>query len=216
VNVRQNQVKIWKTYSGSYRQIKGDSMKSVLTLVLAIFVAGTAEAVEIIPAKGAPVCLQRVYAQKHLGQNPKQKLSELTIKLEARSFVGEQKENIDYNVALLVARNVTDNELYGNTAWCNYKKDGSAACQIDCDGGSFDLKKRSNVKNNTSWINFVVTAGYYFPFFKGVLEPDIENTPEELALDGDDKDNNVYRLERVPVQQCDAAIAKMIKKDGGC
>jgi hypothetical protein len=192
-------------------------MKSVLSWLLVSFVASSAAAVEIVATKGAPICLQRVYTQKHLSQNSKQKLSELSIKLEARTFVDEQsKESIDYNVALLVARNVADDELYGNTAWCNYKKDGSASCSIDCDGGSFDLKKRSNVKNNTSWINFVVTAGYYFPFFKGVLEPDIENTPEELALDGDDKDNSTYRLEKVPVQQCDAAIAKMIKKDGGC
>jgi hypothetical protein len=185
-------------------------MKSVI-LLLSAMTAVSAFAVDINPTLVQPVCLQRVYTKEHVANNPKQKLSELTIKLQEKSYTDEySKDTYTIKLAQLVARSTADGALYGNTAGCNFNADGSASCQIECDGGSFDLKQRP------SWINFAVTPDYYFPFYKGVLEPDIENTEEFVSLDGNDPDNNLFRVEKVSVDKCDAAIAQILEKDGGC
>ncbi len=52
--------------------------------------------------------------------------------------------------------------------------------------------------------------------FQGVLEPEMENTPPSISLDGDDVNNNVFRLEKVSIEKCEDAISKVTEADGGC
>ena len=171
-------------------------------------------ALDIQPTAEQPVCLQRVYDAKHMSKNPKQKLSEVTIKLQEMTSVVDEAaqplETYTYNIAQIVGRSSKDKGYYGNTAGCTFNEDGSANCFIECDGGSFSLKLRP------SWINFEVTPNYYFPLFQGVLEPEMENTPPSISLDGDDKNNNTYRLEKVSIEKCEEAISQVTEVQGGC
>lgn len=181
--------------------------------VLLALLPSTLFALDIQPTAEQPVCLQRVYDAKHQSKNPKQKLSEVTIKLQEMNYVDESvqpAQNYTYNIAQIVGRSTKNKKYYGNTAGCTYNEDGSANCFIECDGGSFALKQRP------TWINFEVTPNYYFPLFQGVLEPDIENTPPSISLDGDDKNNNVFRLEKVSIEKCEDAISKVTEVEGGC
>lgn len=187
-------------------------MKLVIAALIATFTS-PAMALEINPANGK-VCLQRTYTAEHMAANPKQKLSEVTILLE-RVTDEYDGEKYTWDVAKLVGKNPKDGALYGNTAGCTFDENGEAFCSIDCDGGSFSLKKRPSVAN-TQWINFVVTESYYFPFYKGVMEPSMEVETPEVALDGDDKANSTWRVENVPVERCEEKLSQLGNQDGGC
>lgn len=186
---------------------------SILILPLSMVASSQVFAVNIQPTENNPVCLQRVYSEEHMANNPLQKISEMTVKVIQKSFVDEysaDKKVHKYHAAQVVGRSTQDNLLYGNTATCEFAKDGSAKCFIECDGGSFSLQQRP------SWINFSVSPNYYFPLFKGVLEADIENTPDSISLEAKDKNNNLFRLEKVPVEKCDQVISEVTEVDGGC
>lgn len=182
----------------------------VLSLLTVVLVSNAAMAIEITPSENQPVCLQRVYTAEHMAKNPKQKLNELTIKLQEVTYTDQVNQSYKYNTAQVVGRGSHDGALYGNTAGCTFDREGNASCAIECDGGSFAIKKR------TTWANFKVTPNYYFPLFEGVLEADIESPPASIQLLGDDKDNNLFRLEKVSVDKCDAVISQVVKMDGGC
>ncbi len=190
-------------------------MNTVFKLsVLFALLPSTLFAVDILPTAENPVCLQRVYSQKHLAKNPKQQLTELTVKLQEVTYIADETaqpvEKYTYNIAEIVGRSAKDKTYYGNTAGCTFNEDGSANCFIECDGGSFELKQRP------TWINFEVTPDYYFPLFKGLMAQDMESNVPSLSLDGDDKNNNVFRLEKVAIEKCDEAISKVTEADGGC
>ncbi len=180
---------------------------------LLVLLPSTLFALDIQPTADQPVCLQRVYDAEHMQKNPKQKLSEVTIKLQEMSFLDDSvqpAQSYPYNIAQIIGRSSQSKEYYGNTAACTFNEDGSANCSIDCDGGSFALKQRP------SWINFEVTPNYYFPLYQGTLEPDMEIDQPSIGLDGDDKNNNVFRLEKVSIDKCEDAISKVTEADGGC
>ena len=183
----------------------------LFSVLLMGLIAAPALASDInLDTSDAPVCLQRVYTVDELAANPNQKLSQLTVKLQTKQYKDEDGEPYTWSSALVIGRSTADHKLYGNTAGCELQPDGSAFCQIECDGGSFTLAQRP------SWINFVVTADYYFPLFKGVLEPDIENTPPQINLDGNDLNNSTWKMYQVDMDQCNQAIKNVKQVDGGC
>jgi hypothetical protein len=182
-------------------------------IALIAFLPSTLFALDIVPTAEQPVCLQRVYDAKHMEKNPKQKLSELTVMLQEMSYVDDFVQPVQtykYNIAQIIGRSSQSKEYYGNTAACIFNKEGSVNCQIDCDGGSFALKQRP------SWINFEVTPNYYFPLFQGTLAPDMEMDQPSIGLDGDDKNNNVFRLEKVSIEKCEEALSNLTEAEGGC
>lgn len=180
-----------------------------MNLLLVALTTLSAHAAVPQPAAGVPVCMVRQYTAEHLRRNPAQKLSSLFVKLETKTVTGDGNQTYSYNAATVVGQ--SNDVFYGNNlAGCEYKADGTVKCQVDCDGGSFNLVPRD------MGVLFQVTKDYYFPLYKNGADPENAKPGDELQLNGNDKENNEYLTQPVDVEQCDRAIQAMRQADFGC
>lgn len=171
---------------------------SLMTLLLAFisFDAHSADA-PISPA----ACYMRVYEPSHLKQNPNQALTSLAVKLvNHEEYVGAQVIGLGRN-----------GRHYANSnAVCESRDDGSIFCFVECDGGSFRLQPARGS------VNFRVTESYYFPLILNGIDPEVSSPEDYIWLDGDDRDNNIYKLYPASAAACDVQFSKL-KEDGfGC
>jgi hypothetical protein len=186
--------------------------KQMLSLLFASLALSNASALagvpRLQPGPHTPVCLLRQYTAEHMAANPKQKLNAIYVKLSDVAVKGQHE--IDHYTASNVI-GLSDGKFYGNDlAGCTFKADGSAQCQVDCDGGSFGLYPRLNS------VLMQITKDYYFPLYLNGATPDSERPGDELSFDGNDKDNNEYLLQEVDVRECDRAIQLMKRAEWGC
>ncbi|HEY8278193.1 MAG TPA: hypothetical protein VIH99_01130 [Bdellovibrionota bacterium] len=157
--------------------------------------APTAQAanINLQPKGNESACFQGVYSAEHRRNNPKQEFSELTILVE-NIVAPPDSEVASYISAKLVgAKNGT---LYGNAATCEYKANGSVFCFIECDGGSFSLRRGDR------GVEFAVTPDYYFPFFRKGADPDQPHTDDTVSFSGKDPANSVYKLLPAKANAC--------------
>lgn len=177
-------------------------------LALAAFTGFVASATSVVtlPHAGQAACYRREYTAEHLQANRKQVLSSLFVLLQYAK---------GYHGATVIGTR-TDGRMYGNfDAGCAEKNDGSVFCQVECDGGSFSLVPS---KKSQKAVNFSVTKDYYFPLFLKGSNPEETNAENgtQLSLDGNDQDNNLYKLYPADKIECEDAIKKIRDEDWGC
>lgn len=187
-------------------------MKNILFLIASLTSGALAQAANptIQPKVNEPVCLMRQYSASHMAQNPKQKLSAIYIRLADATYTTENPtEIVHYTSSNVIG--VSAGKFYGNDlAECTFNADGSAKCQVDCDGGSFGLYPRE------SDVLMRVSKDYYYPLYKGGYNQENPSPQDELSFDGNDENNNSYLLQQVKIQDCDRAIREMQKANFGC
>src|SRR5258708_2492783 len=151
------------------------------SLVLLLALTNIAYANILQPDLGEKTCVALEYTASHMRSHSKQLLSNLAVIIEQHTVESE-----NYRAVRVVGER--DGKLYGNTAGCTYEKDGSVHCQIDCDGGAFNLypsKDGSAVSN--------VRHDYYFPLFKEGSNQDNPLKGDVLDLNYSDEENRAYR-----------------------
>lgn len=182
--------------------------KSVFILFSLISLAALAgDSSPFQPAVDQPICLKRVYTARHLAQHPGQNLEELHVLLtrEIHRYTDEngEKNTSDWTIASVSGRSPRyGNTLYTNEFGCEFNKDGSAKCYIECDGGSFTLKSLNGGRE----AQLKVSSGYYWHLFKEGFSEEggmgMEDPGNTLEFESTDKENEVYRLEVVPAAEC--------------
>ena len=159
------------------------------------------------PAEGQPICLKRVYTAAHLAQHPGQNLQEIHVLLNRKihKYTDENGEisTSDWTIAEVSGRSPQRGDtLFTNQFGCEFnRKDGSAKCLIECDGGSFVLKPLKVARE----AQLRVSKGYYWALFKEGFdeEKDSLDAPENtLQFQSTDRENEIYRLEVVPASEC--------------
>jgi hypothetical protein len=155
-------------------------------------------------------CYGRVYDRNHLASHPQQKVTSVHIlrslgeRPEAESFEPNQREEEikkfretgETNVTALVTFRDRKGTFY-NSLTCN-KDDGRGAhCYIECDGGSFTLKREA--------AGTVLLENGGFVLIGGCAD---EVEPDQEVHFSPGKDDKVFRLESKPVAACRAEEQK--------
>ena len=149
-------------------------------------------------------CFGRVYDQPHLASRPDQKVTSIHIfrslseRPEAENWRPNQREEIikrfretgETNVQAFVT--FRDRRGYfHNALTCNKENKNGVGCYIECDGGSFDLKRESPTTALLHNNGFVLIGG---------CGEDVEESQTVYFSPG--KDDKVFRLESKPAGIC--------------
>ena len=148
-------------------------------------------------------CFARVYDKAHLAKHPRQKVTSFHVmrtlgeRPEAENWLpGQRDEAIKMfradgqaSVSAFVTLRNRKGSLH-NTLGCNYPEKDGVRCAIDCDGGSFTLR-RENAKS-------VLLTNNGFVLMGGCGE-----RSESVHLDPG-ADDKVFRLEERPIAVCRA------------
>ncbi len=157
-------------------------------------------------------CFGRVYDQPHLARHPDQKVTGIHIfrslseRPEAESWRPSQRDEIvkqfretgETNVQAFVT--FRDRRGYFHNALICSKetRNGVVGCYIECDGGSFDIKRESPTTALLSNNGFVLIGG--------CGSDDVEELQTVYFSPG--KDDKVFRLESKPAAVCRAEEQK--------
>ena len=161
------------------------------------------------PALGEKACFERKYTSDHLRRNPKQHLSSMYILVTHMRDSYSDGGTYDWVNGTVVG--ASKNEYYMNdNAGCVYKADGSISCNIECDGGAFEVYPQSDS------VLFQVAKDYYFPLYRRGTDQETAGREDVLHFSSDDRDNAVYKLYPVEVKKCEAAIARAKIRSWGC
>ena len=185
----------------------------------AFFVAA-ATILQCLPATaqaGAPLftadqeaCFGRVYDRGHLASHPAQKVTSIHIfrslseRPEAENWQQNQRdeaikryrESGETSVHAFVT--FRDRKGYfHNALTCNKKTRNGVGCYIECDGGSFDIKRESPTTALLNNKGFVLIGG---------CGEEIEEAEQVYFSPG--KDDKVFRLESKPAAVCRAEEQK--------
>ena len=186
-------------------------MNPLLALLASTLVAAPAfAATSVQPGVGAPACFKREYSDEHMSRHPQQKLSSLFVMVTRDKWKGESPDpELASPGADVVGEK--DGVYYANPdAGCEYKANGATRCAVECDGGAFDLKDRSDN------VLFSVAKDYYFPLFREGTTAETAGKEDELQLEASDKENAHYKLYQVPARECEAAIRRAKIGEWGC
>jgi hypothetical protein len=149
-------------------------------------------------------CFGRVYDQSHLAGHPEQKVTSIHIfrslseRPEAENWRPNQREEIikrfresgETNVQAFVT--FRDRRGYfHNALTCNKETKNGVGCYIECDGGSFDLKRESPTTALLHNNGFVLIGG---------CGEEVEESQTVYFSPG--KDDKVFRLESKPAGVC--------------
>jgi hypothetical protein len=157
-------------------------------------------------------CFGRVYDRAHLASHPRQKVTSIHIlrslaeRKEAENWQPNSRaENIkkfreDGQTDVSAFVNFRDRRgTFHNSLICNKENKDGVGCYIECDGGSFNLKRESAnallLKNN----GFVLVGG---------CGEDVEEGKAVYFNPGED--DKVFRLDNKPVAACLAEAQKAV------
>ena len=182
----------------------------------AVFLLAAAALSGSAPAQGPnPVftadreaCFARVYDKAHLAKNPRQKVTSFHVmrtleeRREAENWIAGQREaNIQgfredgqASVQAFVTLRNRKGSL-SNGLQCDKEGKEGVRCMVECDGGSF-LLRRENAKSA-----LLTNNGF-------VLEGGCGERTESTQLDPD-PDDKVFRLEERPIAVCRAEEARV-------
>lgn len=181
----------------------------MVSMILTIAI-GFAGAIDLQPASGQKVCIARKYDQKHMKDHKGQKLNAMTV------IIGEQPVDVSGSDEKFISARVIgerNGKLYGNEAGCQYLKDGSVKCSIDCDGGAFNLTPTTKEQAAL----FTVAKDYYFPLFVQGADPEnYDNEKDVLRLDYNDLENRTYKLYPAELPTCEQEWEKYKSEPIGC
>jgi hypothetical protein len=155
-------------------------------------------------------CYGRVYDRNHLASHPQQKVTSVHIlrtlseRPEAERFEPNQREEEikkfretgETNVTALVTFRDRKGTFY-NSLTCNKEDRRGTHCYIECDGGSFTLKREAAGTVLLDNGGFVLIGG---------CGDEVEPSQEVYFSPG--KDDKVFRLESKPVAACRAEEQK--------
>jgi hypothetical protein len=155
-------------------------------------------------------CFGRVYDREHLASHPQQKTASIHIfrsighRPEAENWSpGEREEEIQRfrdsgETAIYAFATFRDRRgNFYNTLNCNKEGQDGSLCAVDCDGGSFKLKREN--------ANAALLTNNGFVLVGGCGEEVEEQKTVRLEPGRDDK---VFRLESKPVSVCVAEAQK--------
>src|SRR5215510_68850 len=170
----------------------------------------TAEARAPLFAADQEACFGRVYDAPHLARNPDQKVTSihifrsLTERPEAENWQQSQREEAikrhRETGETSVQAFVTFRDRRGyfhNSLTCNKEGRNGVGCHIECDGGSFDIKRESPAAALLTNNGFVLIGG---------CGEELEET--ERVYFSPDKDDKVFRMESMPPAVCRAEEQK--------
>jgi hypothetical protein len=157
-------------------------------------------------------CFGRAYDRAHLASHPQQKVTGIHVlrslgeRPEAENWQPDQREEIiktfredgRTNVSAFVTFRDRKGTFY-NTLGCEKEGKNGALCYIECDGGSFLLRRDS--------VNAVLLNNSGFVLIGGCGD-DVEEGKEVFFSPG--KDDKVFRLESKPVAMCRAEEQKVL------
>jgi hypothetical protein len=170
-------------------------------------------------AQGTPLftadkeaCFGRVYDQAHLRAHPQQKVTSIHIlrslseRPQAENWEPNQREEaikrFQESGETAVSAFVTFRDRRGyfhNSLTCGRDDKGGMHCFIECDGGSFAIKRESATTALLTNNGFVLVGG---------CGEEVESGKEVFFDPG--KDDKVFRLETKPVAVCRAEEQKAI------
>jgi len=201
----------------------GRLMDGIMRPLLFIAAAMTVLAAAISPAVAQsrnPVftadreaCFGRVYDRAHMASHPDQKAISIHVfralghRAESEKwYPGQRDEEIkrfresgDTSVAAFVT--FRDRRGYfRNTLNCNKEDQDGVLCAIDCDGGSFKLKRE--------YANATMLVNHGFVLVGGCGGEDVEESQTVHFSPG--KDDKLFRLETKPLSACLAEAQKSI------
>jgi hypothetical protein len=155
-------------------------------------------------------CFGRVYDRTHLAKHPDQKVTSIHIfrslseRAEAENWRQNQRDEAIKRYRdsgeTSVQAFVTFRDRKGyfhNALTCNKETRNGVGCYIECDGGSFDIKRESPTTALLSNKGFVLIGG---------CGEEVEET--EQVYFSPDKDDKVFRLESKPPAMCRAEEQK--------
>jgi hypothetical protein len=155
-------------------------------------------------------CFGRVYDRGHLASHPDQKVTGIHIfrslseRPEAENWQQNQRDEVikRYRESgeTSVQAFVTFRDRKGyfhNALTCNKETRNGVSCYIECDGGSFDIKRESPTTALLNNKGFVLIGG---------CGEEIEETEQVYFSPG--KDDKVFRLESKPAAVCRAEEQK--------
>jgi hypothetical protein len=190
------------------------SIAPAIALVAAIAVLpvpAAAEARNPIFAADKEACFGRVYDRAHLTAHPQQKVTSLHVlrslgeRREAENWQPDQRDELikrfrEDGQADVVAF-VTFRDRRGpsyNSLTCNKEDPKGVRCSIECDGGSFNLKRIN------AGAVLLENAGF-------ILVPCAEEPAEGQQVEfKPGKDDKVFRLDSKPVAACRAEEQKAV------
>lgn len=175
--------------------------------ILATTLIHFANAGGLQPPVGAKICMGRQYTNAELSAHPQQKLSNMAVIIE--NFKSTDPDGIDYVTAKVLGTH--DGKLWGNEAGCEYNKDGSLSCQIECDGGAFTLNPIGEKS-----ADFNVKKDYYFPLYLGGSDGENPGPDNMLSLDFKDSENRSFRLFPAATANCETLWKRYLTADHGC
>ncbi|MDR3475442.1 MAG: hypothetical protein P4M09_27655 [Devosia sp.] len=137
-------------------------------------------------------CFSRHYDAAHLMAHPKQSVRDITVFVDS-SFDAESQSRItNLEMGVLFRRLKTQFEVSGSCSTIDGQK--SLTCGVDCDGGHFDVTTQG-----TQSLLVAVPDGVRMWDPTASDDADPGELPKGAEFGKDDK---LFRLDRVPVEQC--------------
>src|SRR5262249_55735751 len=155
-------------------------------------------------------CYGRVYDRAHLASHPQQRVTSIHVlrslgeRPEAENWQPDQREELikrfreDGSADVLAFVNFRDRKgTFYNSLTCNKEGPKGTLCYIDCDGGSFTLKRANQGAVLLENEGFVLVGG---------CAEEVAEGKEIYFQPG--KDDKVFRLDSKPVAVCRAEEQK--------
>lgn len=146
-------------------------------------------------------CYERVYSKDHMAKHPKQRVSHIRVEHFPNLFgthgpdgkvrFDEKTGEVAFGIKVHFRGS---SEEFSDGGVC-YPKKGYLRCQIECDGGGFEIKHR-----DANSILIYNTRGFAVSGCGG----------EERAFISTKSDDKVFRLNRLPASKC---VPPVLEKD---
>jgi len=177
-----------------------------------------AGAIPAVPQANIPIftadqeaCFGRVYDRGHLASHPQQKATSFHVyrwlgqRPEAENWYAAEREEATrhfreegrFNVETYVAFRDRRGTFYNDLS-CTSDNKGGITCAVDCDGGSFNLKRENASAVTLTNNGFVLVGG---------CGEEVEKTQRVYFSPG--QDDKVFRLESKPLAACIAEKQKV-------
>lgn len=147
---------------------------------------------EVTAKQKSYVCFVRQYEAAHLAQHPQQRVRSMKLLITAEMVPEDTELNYGFRIDLKLRRKSAS---YGTGGNCGHAKateddEGRAhlGCGVDCDGGSLTVELKDDNRSLLVKVDSVRIS----------REDGNEDSESYLG----NKDDQVFRLDRAPIEQC--------------